>query len=349
MGKFMLRVFIALSAVPSVAIASDLDVFGNMILRYEHESQHNNLPDRERLRLIARLGLKGDINQHWSAQGRLSTGLKNKQNVPAITIAKFNTQPQPDNDVYVERLFMTGKFNLGKSSQAQLYIGKIPWQSKQVTDIFWDRNLHPIGVHLNYQFNEQHQLQFASLKPLDGNSDVIGLMHIMQWNMNYDFRGIKLRISPWLVDYHGQQGARYAKKDTELDNRSLRLSTSVNYKGYKLGVDVGHSLESFSQFDQFNDQKTSLAVQFSQGTLKKMGNYAWHIRYLRVERFGVINEFAQNGTARFATSNLQGFDIRLRRKMNHNWWLGARVSDIRTIKGKDEQGVRVRIEGQYQF
>jgi hypothetical protein len=344
MKRFVFHMVLMVSAIPNASAANPLDVFGDVVVRYENESQHNNLADRERLRLIARLGLKGEFNDTWAAQVRLSTGLKNRQNVPAITIARFNTQPQPDSDVYIERAFITGNF-----SKTQLFLGKIPWQTQQVTDVFWDRNLNPIGAQVNYQFNAQHQLQLALLKPLDGNSDLIGLMHIIQWNMRYDFNNVTVAISPWFVDYQGQSGAVYASKDTDLDNRSIRLSASVHYKGYKLGVDVGQSLSNFSQFEQYSSQKTSVAMQLSKGKLAQEGDYAWHLRYLRVERFGVIDEFAQNATARFATSNLQGLDFRLRRQMSHNWWLGGRISDIKTIVGDSEQGVRIRIEGQYKF
>ncbi|QHJ10875.1 hypothetical protein FX988_01097 [Paraglaciecola mesophila] len=344
MRKLIGVITLVLTSAANAASEKDVDVFGGLLLRYENEQQHINIPDRERLRAIVRLGLKGEINKNWSAQGRLSTGLKNKQNVPAITIHRFNTQPQPDNDVFVERLFVTGRFE-----NTTIFIGKIPWKTKQLTDAFWDRNLSPVGIHVDYQLSKQHQLQFASLKPLDGDSDFVGLMHIAQWNMTYTFEQITLDISPWFVDFQGEDNAKYAKKDTQLDNQFLRLSSSLNYKGYQLGIDFGRSLKGFSQFEQYADQKNSVVVQLSQGKLKQAGDFAWHLRYLRVERFGVISEFAQNATARFATANLRGIDLRLRKKMARNWWLGARVSDMQTIKGEQEQGLRFRLEGQYTF
>ncbi|WP_339766628.1 putative porin [uncultured Paraglaciecola sp.] len=341
MRQLMAAITLTLS---STVYASNIDVFGDAVLRYENESQHVNLPDRERLRAIFRLGIKGNITDNWSAQGRLSTGLKNKQNVPAITLIRFNTQPQPDRDVFVERLFLTGKF-----TDANLYIGKIPWKTNHITDVFWDRNLHPLGVHLDYRLSERHQIQLASLKPLDGNSDVVGLLNIVQWNMTFSFDKVKVTFSPSYVDYNGQSNAQFAKKDTQLDNRFLRLSSSLSFKGYQLGVDLGQSLSDFDQFEEFSEQKTSMAVQLKHGKLAQAGDYSWHLRYLHVERFGVITEFAQNATARFATSNVQGLDVRLRRKMADTWWLGARVSDMRTIEGPEEQGLRIRIEGQYKF
>lgn len=85
------------------------------------------------------------------------------------------------------------------------------------------------------------------------------------------------------------------------------------------------------------------------GNLKQVGNYLWHARFLRVERFAVITEFAQNATSPVDTSNTQGIDLRLRRKMGKKWWIGTRFSRLQRLVGLQEEGIRFRIEARYDF
>ena len=81
-----------------------IGIDGNDMLRFENETfaVRNR---RQRLRFIGRVGLTAKYAE-FTFVSRLSTGLKNRQNVPAITVIKFNSQPQPDSDIFVERLFM---------------------------------------------------------------------------------------------------------------------------------------------------------------------------------------------------------------------------------------------------
>lgn len=327
------------------ANSSPFTLFGDTLLRYENEHSHLNIPDRERLRVVAHLGAKYRLNKDWQLIGRLSTGLKNKQNVPAVTIHKLNDQPTPDSDVFLERFYIKGKL-----SSADVTAGKLPWQSWQVTDTFWDRQLAPYGIDMSFQKNDAHTLYAMYAKPLDGNKDTVGELFVGQWQYRYEHNNLRFTIAPWLVSYKGQENAVHAKRDTQQDNLFARLSIEARYGAVSVGADVGRSLSSFdkSDFKEFADQQHSFALQLGYGKLENPGDYQTHLRYLHVERFGVISEFAQNAVARFATSNLRGWDIRVRRKMNDSIWLGSRLSSIEEIIG-EEKGVRLRVEAQYKF
>ena len=343
-----MKKFIGISAIclMAPAQAAETQFYGDVLLRYENERSHLQLPDRERIRMIAHAGVKLDWDDTWSFNARLSTGLKNKQNVPAVTLHRFNDQPLPDRDIFVERLFATAKFGA-----TTLHAGKIPWKTKQVTDVFWDRHLNPIGLHADVKFADDQLLQLATFKPLDGNSATVGHMSVIQYHKAFSFNDMKLTLSPWFVHYTGEADAQFARKDTQFDNQFVRLSTKLAFGPYQLGLDLGRSLEDFApeQVGEFHDQKTSIAAEFKYGNLKEVGAYQAHLRYLHVERFSVVQEFAQNATSRFATANFKGWDFRLRRKMADDWWLGTRISDIQTLIGKQEEGIRFRIEAQYKF
>ena len=98
MKTLLLALFITFSLS---ANSVEFNMFGDILLRYENETEHPKLKDRERLRAIAHLGAKAKFNERLSLIGRLSTGLKNKQNVPAITLARFDDNKIPDRDVFL--------------------------------------------------------------------------------------------------------------------------------------------------------------------------------------------------------------------------------------------------------
>ena len=266
---FVLILMSLSTAVIANGNKNKLSVFGDAVLRYENETRHINLADRERLRLIARLGASYQLNDSWKLTGRLRTGLKDKQNVPAVTLHKFNEQPTPDSDVFVDRLFLSGNWQ-----NSYLKAGKIPWGSWQNTDMFWDRDLNPIGVHLDYQINSNNKLSGMIAKPLDGNSSTIGTISVLQWQHNIKWQDWTFKIAPWYVNYSGEDGAEFARKDTQLDNQFVRLALNAKYQKWSFGLDLGRSLESFDsqQFGEFADDKNAIASEIKYGGLKSPGD-----------------------------------------------------------------------------
>lgn len=308
---------------------------GNAMLRFENDT-FTVRNQRQRLRFIGRLGLTAKYGD-FKFVSRLSTGLKNKQNVPAITISKFNTQPQPDSDVFVERLFMQYQ-----TKPLTITIGKQPWAFANQTDTFWDRQLNPQGVHIKYQFDAVNHARIAWLKPLDGATDTVGTLLIAQYESTIAFAQGKFILAPWWVDYQGGI-AQFAKRDTQYDHQSIRFSGAYVSGLWRYGVDAGYTLDA-PELIVGNKQNQSLAIQVNYGKLKHEGDYQAHLRFYRTERFGVISEFAQNATAGFATANIKGFDTRVRYKLSPNVWIGARYSQLDTITGTAERSHRFRIE-----
>lgn len=320
--------------------------YGDILLRYENEHSHINIAERERIRSIIHGGLKTQWSDMWSTNVRLSTGLKNKQNVPAITLHRFSDQPQPDSDIFVERAFVQGK-----SSNWYLQAGKVPWKSKQVTDIFWDRDLNPWGVNAEYALSPNYKLFFSYYQPLDGNSDTVGDMYVLQLQSTFKSGNWEFGFSPWFVDYQGEANAEFATRDTQYDNRFIRLATYAKYGKFKIGLDYGHSLEDFDHIGngEFANQRDSFGLRVQHGGLKNVDDTFYLFTVMRVERFSVVTEFAQNGVTRIANSNMKGWDFRVRRRVHEDWWVGLRLSGIERILAPIEEGVRLRIEAKYSF
>lgn len=354
--QLLLTAFIALICGSANANTTEHEGFLNLLLRYENDTEHLQLRDRERIRSIIRAGINSTWSDTWKTQLRFSSGLRNQQNVPAITLHRFNDQSLPDKDVYIDRIFVTGKFD-----DITVKAGKMPWGSKQVTDIFWDRDLNPIGASLDWKLNENHTLHAAHLKPLDGDSDTTGTMNILQWQYTTQLGSWSFGFMPWWVNFEGDKNAKYATRDTQFDSQFLRLSTFVKYGDWRLGADLGKNIEGdseiFSQSDisnEFRGEDTSIAVELRHGALKHEGDTLTQFKAFHVERFGVIREFAQNAVARYTTGNVKGWDARVRHRVSPNIWIGMRYSDTEALRGDPsrgeiEQGKRFRIETQLSF
>lgn len=322
------------------------EITSAVLIRYENETGQINLTPRKRVRLIASLGLSQQINENWTVIAQARTGSRNKQNVPAVTVYQISEHPKGQKDVYISRLYSKATFN-----NLDIYLGKIPWKTTQITDLFWDRDLNPIGVHLDYTTASGSKLSIASFKPLDGASNTIGHMSIVQYQTQFSTKLGLVTLTPWLVDYNGQSNATFATKDTELDNQFLRLSAAIKKGSWQLGMDLGRSVNNLSNevSPEFAQQKTSYTFELKEGSLKNTGDYLTQFKYLYVERFAVVTEFAQNASSRFATSNFKGWDLRVRRKMASSWWLGVRLSDTKRLVGDKEESTRFRVETKYMF
>lgn len=326
--------------------AQAVEIDASVLLRYENETNQINLTPRKRLRAIAAIGLTSKLSDVWSFTAQARTGLKNKQNVPAITLFQITDQAEGDKDVYLSRLYGTAKFG-----QMTLFAGKIPWKTQQITDLFWDRDLNPVGMHLDYRIGSDQSFKFATFKPLDGASNTIGHMSIIQYQKTISTDFGQFNLYPWFVDYRGEDNATFAKKDTEFDNQFIRLAMAIKYGMWQLGTDIGLSIKDTpTQFEtEFSDQNLSYTIELKHGGLKTVGSYLTQLKYLHVERFSVITEFAQNASSRFATSNFKGWDLRIRHRLTKNLWVGGRLSKTERLVGTPEQSVKFRLEAKYTF
>lgn len=339
--RFYLLFFIGF-LVCDVSFANQLSP--SLLLRYENDNAQTRFGERKRIRAIGRVAYTHDIDDFWHSEVSVRTGLKNHQNVPAVTLFRISDQPQPDTDVYIDRFYLTRK-----TAVSSLFIGKLPWQFKHASDTFWDRDLNPIGVHTNVKLSPHRALAVAHLKPLDGASRTVGTLNVVQYQHQFTWGNWRAELNPWLVFYEGESDARFALNDTQFDHRSARLSAIATINNWTFGADIGHTFSDVPEptLASFEDDKDAFTLLIQSGDLKHVGHVQFQARYLYVERFGVISEFAQNATSRFATSNFKGVDFRVRKKLSQHWWLGARISRVETITGDEQKGTRFRLEAQF--
>ena len=157
----------------------------------------------------------------------MSTGLRDKQNVPTITLKQFTDQAYPDRTVYIDRSYAQYQ-----SDALNLYLGKIPWQLKRNTPIFWDSDLHPYGISVVWHYDANTQIDAAVVKPLDGQTRTTGTLSYI--SLTYVVRRDRFNwsFSPWYAAFSGDKNTRYADRDVEFDNRSARFSNNVSARSF---------------------------------------------------------------------------------------------------------------------
>lgn len=333
--------------VSQVNANTEITPFGSSLLRYENETQFVNKPDRERIRVILNAGVKLKFNDNFTVAGRVSTGVKNKQNIPALTIKRLTTQPQPDSDVYFDQVYLQYK-----NKDWQFALGRVPWKFAANTDIFWDRHLNPYTVFTKYKVSKNQSISAAYIKPLDGSSQSVGNMLVGQYQLRGEVDEISWEFTPWIVDYSGQNQAQFAVRDTQFDHHSIRFSMATKYGLWKLGIDYGYAFDIDNSVEQNgldSSQNTSRVFQLNYGKLKTEGDWLWHLRYMHVERFSVVTEFAQNAIAAALTSNFKGWDSRLRYRVSPSIWVGTRLSKVSSLVGDYKNSHRFRIEARMAF
>ncbi|GAB5540097.1 MAG: hypothetical protein Salg2KO_22000 [Salibacteraceae bacterium] len=326
---------------PNIAGEQQHDFSAYALLRYENDARLVGQPSRERMRLIARASLLSEWSPKWQTKLTVGTGLRNKQNVPAITVYRFTEQNQPDTDIFINQAYVQYS-----AEDFQIRAGKQPWDFFNITDTFWDRDLNPIGISLRYKPENAHTFNFASLLPLDGENDTVGQLYVGQYHLEQKQGSLGLAFAPWFAYYNGQNSARFATRDTQFDHRSVRLSTALKYQKWQFGMDLGLALNTP---DEDKDQNFSIATELRYGSLKEPKSSLWQVSYSHVELFAVIREFGQNARSGLLTTNYNGWDFRYRYRLNKKLWIGTRFSRMNSLEGQTVSSNRFRIEGRWSF
>jgi len=196
----------------------------------------------------------------------------------------------------------------------------------------------------NQTFNKDGYLQVAQL-------------HLKAWNNKIDlFPGF----------YRFNQIGNYpdGKQTYHLDYSIAHLGMDIEISKapkISMGLEFYKNLEDYSSMDsipsRFKDQKQGLVASLKYGQLKSKGDWALHLYYANLQRFAIVDYFAQNDWVRWdyssigasgsRISNFQGVEFRLVYLIKENFNLNLRTYLVEALlsSGKfKEDGNRIRID-----
>lgn len=328
----------ALAAEPRVTIKP----VGDLLVRYENDYNRTGKDDRERMRVIARGGVKVGFGANWSTTLRVSTGVQDQQNVPAFTAYKFTDHAQPPSNLYLSQAYLQYK-----DSNTQWQFGKLPIKLIAETATFWDKDLKPAGIALQHKFDGMTLNSFY-VRGMDGSSPESGYMAIAQFAWQGKWDTWQWQAVPWLTWYQGDNHCVKACRDTEYDVTTVRFSGHIKQGEWHLGIDTGYAVSLDNEVpDDYDDQRLSAAVVVKYGKLKNAGDLQYYLRARHVERFGAVAEFAQNTSSSLHTTNMRTLEGGIKYNILPNWWIETYLSRAESIHIADLSGTRFRIHSRY--
>lgn len=356
-----------LASGQSDTLSKRVEFVGDMRFRVEHDWNSRTASgsfrdDRTRFRLRGRVGLNFRINAYTTFGTRIRTGNINDQQGPHITLGsgtgEFGLFQIGFEKAFVNFNFKRTKINLGKFS--------FPFYKQD--ELFWNDNVFPDGLSGSYALPIEKV--FEKLELTAGHF-VIRSNNGLLSNDSY-FQGIQLN-APFRVPKSGSYLSYYRFRNISYvpDNFDDVLNYSIlNFGAYYqiipsrkivLGFDVYQNFTDYQGFnfitEKFKDQKLGLVASIKYGELKKKKDFLIHLYLANLERFSIVDYFAQNDWARWdyssqngsgsRLSNMKGFELRLGYAIDHNLNLVLRMymaEQILTASNFKETGSRIRLD-----
>jgi hypothetical protein len=290
---------------------------------------------------------------------KLRTGNLQDQQGPHLTLGGNNTEFGLYS-VGFEKAYFKLNYN-----SFQLSLGKFDFPFKTQSEIFWNENVYPEGVaacfqilpkdrlsinvshfiinSINTGFNSDaylQALQISSQGILNNWSSYIGLYYFKnlslipdQYSNDLDYTILNAGIS-WTLS---------KKKDI-----IIGIEGFVNLKNYDSNPNVSSNLK--------NDKK-GVCLNVQLGKLKNKGDHTFHLYLAHINRFAIVDYFAQNDWARWdyssagssgsRLSNFKGIELRYGYALEENVTLIFRGYWVEQLKTNDqylEKGARVRLD-----
>lgn len=298
-------------------VAKKLSFTGDFRFRIEHDwdsmsSNGSKRDDRSRLRYRLRFGLKYQLDPSSSFGARLRSGNINDQQGPHVTIGGGN-----------------GEFSLVKIGFEKLYyryeakkwsgwIGKNDFPGQKLNELFWNDNVFPEGVSLSYKFIEgaTNGINKARLHAahfiIRSNNQTFGNDSYLQM-AQLDLKGWNNRLSffPGIYLFRNLGNLPDGQETFSMDYSIVHLGAEAalsNTLPIKLGVEFYNNLENYAQQDSipsaFRNQKQGVVVSAKYGQLKEKGDWTLQLYYANLQKYSIVDYFAQNDWVRWDYSSV---------------------------------------------
>lgn len=274
--------------------------------------------DRFRLRYRLRFGVNYQFVQ-WAEFGmRIRTGYHEKQQDPHLTIGDgFNEYSSVP--IGFEKLFF--KLNFKKFIG---WIGKNTFPFEKQNELFWSDNVNPDGAFVNFKFDTNSSF-FESLE-LNAGHFIFGssgkgfdyYQYFQGFQVLTTYWNNRIKLFPSFYYFNKMPNIPDGYGTFEFNYAILHLGTSVAlFENPKViaEIDYYHNVEDLSSNDSIpnnlQDQKSGIVASVGVGELKKKGDWLFRACFSYLERYAIIDYFAQNDWARWDYSNQGSPDGRL--------------------------------------
>lgn len=325
--------------------------------------------DRTRLRYRIRLGLNYQANNWLSFGTRIRTGDSKKQQDPHLTLGEgfkeFSGLP-----ILFEKAYANFEYKWFSG-----WVGKNTFPFEKENELFWNDNVYPEGVAINGLFffendimqslkiNIGHFISSSSGTSLSEDSYFQGIQFVASLLKN------KVKFYPAIYFFNKMPDVPDGNSTYNIDYSILHIGGNLeiaNNPKMKVGLDYYNNFKSLSRNDSIpidlRNQKQGLVVYIGLDMLKTEGDWALKLTCLHMEKYAVLDYFAQNDWVRWDYSsqnspdgrltNFKGFEIMIGYNISNKINLimrGFAVNQIIPLGLEKETGNRIRLDFNIKF
>ena len=343
---------------------------GDYRFRIEHDwnaqdSEGASRNDRSRIRYRFRFGLTYSIDKNSSFGGRIRSGNINDQQGPHVTIGGN------EGEFGLVRVGLEKLYYQYKTNKLKAWVGKNSIPLKKNNELFWNDNVFPEGMGLNYQ------LKFGKLKSFNSLSINTGHFIIRSNNQTFDkdsylqvyqlvFHLFQNRVSIFPAFYYFNQVGNYPdKKQTfNLDYSIAHLGSEITIHRplqINVGMELYRNFQNYTHLDSIptnlKDQTSGFVLSIAHGKTKEKGDWLLSLSYAHLQKFAIVDYFAQNDWSRWdyssigasgsRISNFQGVELKLGYAIQDHFNLILRsyfVEQLIKLGNFKEYGNRIRLD-----
>ena len=320
--------------------------------------------NRSRLRYRFRFGANYHVTE-WAEIGmRIRTGFREKQQDPHLTLGEgfkeFSTVP-----IGFEKLFFKAHYG-----NYMGWLGKNTFPFEKQNELFWSDNVYPDGVFISGLFpfenslinslkiNAGHFILASSGSTFDQDQYLQGIQVV---TMHWDDR---LTLFPSFYYFHQMPNIPEGNETFNLDYSLLHIGAKAKIieKPYvEVGLDYYYNFENLNRYDSipqaFKNQKNGVIASVNLGKLKAPGDWAVGTTFSYIEKYAIVDFFAQNDWVRWdyssygspdgRLSNFKGLELNAAYLIRKNFRLKVRyfmVDQLIPLGASKETGNRIRLD-----
>lgn len=307
--------------------------------------------DRDRFRYRLRAGITYNLNENIEFGGRIRSGNPKNQQSSHVTLGKeFHSDEFSIDRAYLKLTSKNGYWaSFGKNA--------LPlWEQNE---LLWDEDVNPEGISIGKSFDIGNKQVIVPVGGyyIVGNSEetfamdskiIVGQLKYAASNATY-----KLVVASGLVMAKELPNTPDDTQSYVQDYTIWVTNIQLNKGKYTFGFDYFKNLENYTDnsviSELYKDEKAGYGVSLVYKNKKWDVGYG----YAYIEKFAVINYFAQDDWVRWgndtmtSSSNFKGHELNFRYSVNSNFNVvlrGFKVEGIKTSGSNLETGSRVRLD-----
>ncbi len=266
--------------------------------------------DRSRLRFRYRFGLNYQYNE-WASFGfRLRSGALDDQQGPHLTLGSGTGEFS---------LFQIGfekAFFKAENERIKLWLGKNTFPFWKQNELFWNNNVYPDGAAISLKVRKK--VSNSQLLQINLGHFIIRSSGKLFWDDAY-FNGAqlvfkspdtKLRIAPAFYNFRKLGNIPDQNGSYTLDYAIGQLSAEYNFKSelpLKIGAELYNNFVDYGKNDSvplsMQSETFGWVINAKLGKTKAKGDWALWLYYANLEKYSIVDYFAQNDWARWDYSS----------------------------------------------